>query len=125
MAEIFLTDTQLAAPHDVDRTTVWRRPRSGEAFPQPLDSFTAALQRLGDAIAKATEEVPPWAVAELLAAAAEGLSRGAPLPPLEAVEAEARDWASWAMPREVMAYLVACWDCLPQRERAAFLRRVA
>jgi hypothetical protein len=99
------------------------QPGVGPGAPRDSRTETAirALSALGAAIAEACDQAPDWAVAGLLAAAAADLSRGAPLPPLGAVEAEARDWASWATLQEVRAYHAACWDRLSQRQRAAFL----
>lgn len=45
----------------------------------------------------------------------------APLPPWLDIEGEAREWAGFASLPELRAYLAACFQRLPQRERAAFL----
>lgn len=51
------------------------------------------------------------------------LRGGPPGVPFLDVHSEARDWASWASPGELRAYLAACWNRLSDRDRQAFMRR--
>ncbi len=46
---------------------------------------------------------------------------GPPVPPFVEVREEARDWAAFASPGELRAYLSASWNRLPEVERARFL----
>ena len=46
---------------------------------------------------------------------------GAPLPAWLDIEGEARGWADLASLPELRAYLAACFQRLPEKERAAFL----
>ena len=48
--------------------------------------------------------------------------QGAPVPPFTTLREEARDWATFASPSELRAYLAACWNRLSQAERVGFLR---
>lgn len=61
----------------------------------------------------------------LLEVAADHYRAGQPIPPLFAVMAEARDWASWASRAELKAYALACFERLNDADRAAFLLHVA
>jgi len=49
---------------------------------------------------------------------------GPPLPPLFAVEEDASFWADMAMPEELRAYAVACFNRMSPQDRAAFLAQV-
>jgi hypothetical protein len=89
-----------------------------------IDRAETALRRLGKAIADATDEAPAWAVAELLNAAAEGLSFGPPLPPLTSAMADADWWADFATRPELKAYTLASYRRLPERDKRAFLQHV-
>ena len=46
---------------------------------------------------------------------------GEPVPPFTTVREEARDWATFASPGELKAYLAAIWNRLPDSERDSFL----
>jgi len=48
--------------------------------------------------------------------------QGAPVPPFTTLREEAHDWATFASPSELRAYLAASWNRLSQAEREGFLR---
>ena len=48
--------------------------------------------------------------------------QGTPVTPFDGARASARDWAAFASPGEVRAYLAACWNRLSEAERKGFLR---
>lgn len=52
-------------------------------------------------------------------------TEGAPLPALLSVEAEARDWASFASRAELKAYARACITRLPAQTRARLMNWAA
>ena len=58
---------------------------------------------------------------ELAEATLHDLRAGPPVPPFVEVREEARDWAAFASPGELRAYLSASWNRLPEVERARFL----
>ena len=49
---------------------------------------------------------------------------GEPVPPFTTVREEARDWATFASPGELRAYLGAIWARLPRAEQMGFLNTV-
>jgi len=51
------------------------------------------------------------------------LQCGPPGIPFLDVRNEARDWADWASPGELRAYMAACWNRLSDRDRQTFIRR--
>ena len=61
---------------------------------------------------------------ELAEATLADLREGVPVPPFSTLREEARDWAAFASPGELRAYLGACWNRLPEAERARFLSAV-
>ena len=65
------------------------------------------------------------AVAEKLAEAIlHDLRSGPPVPPFLDMREDARSWATFASPAELRAYMAACWQRLPDRDRGGFLRTV-
>ncbi len=96
-----------------------------------LDSASAAIadgvtdcknetQRVADAL----RSLPPYAAEELDEATLADLRTGEPVPPFISLRDEARDWATFASPGELKAYLGAIWGRLPEAERQGFLRAV-
>ena len=61
---------------------------------------------------------------ELAEAVLHDLREGEPVPPFDELRTEARDWAAFASPGELKAYLGAIWGRLPEAERQGFLRAV-
>jgi hypothetical protein len=49
---------------------------------------------------------------------------GEPIPPFTNLREEARDWAIFASPGELKAYLAAIWNRLPDSERDSFFHTV-
>ena len=66
--------------------------------------------------------MPPDDAEELAEAALHDLRVGEPVPPFDELRTEARDWAAFASPGELKAYLGAIWGRLPEAERQGFLR---
>jgi hypothetical protein len=52
------------------------------------------------------------------------LRAGEPIPPFTTLREEARDWATFASPGELRAYLGAIWNRLPDSERDSFFHTV-
>lgn len=50
---------------------------------------------------------------------------GDPLPPFLGGMEDARSWASWASPRELKAYALACFEAMPPKDQAAFFRHIS
>ena len=58
---------------------------------------------------------------ELAEATLHDLRAGPPVPPFLDMREDARDWATFASPAELRAYMAACWQRLPDRDRGGFL----
>ncbi len=50
---------------------------------------------------------------------------GDPLPPFLGGMEDARHWASCATENELKAYALACYEAMPPRDKAAFLRHIS
>ena len=61
---------------------------------------------------------------ELAEAALHDLRAGPPTVWFWSLRDEARDWALFASRAELRAYMAACWQRLPDRDRGGFLRTV-
>ena len=66
--------------------------------------------------------LPPGDAEQLSEAVLHDLRAGSPIPPFTTLRQEARDWAAFASPGELRAYLGACWNRLGASERQGFLR---
>ncbi len=75
-------------------------------------------------VAAALRSLPPDAAEELAEAALHDLREGEPVPPFTSLRDEARDWATFASPGELKAYLGAIWGRLPEAERQSFMSAV-
>jgi hypothetical protein len=73
------------------------------------------------ALACAIGECHPEDACEIMAAALESLSVGAPLPVFVSIMDDARWWASCASPAEIKAYALACFEAMRPKVRDAFL----
>jgi hypothetical protein len=58
---------------------------------------------------------------QLAEATLHDLRAGSPVPPFATLHEAARDWATFASPEELKAYLGAIWGRLPEAERQGFL----
>jgi len=74
--------------------------------------------------ASAILALPPDAAEQLAGAVLHDLRAGPPVPPFLSVRDEARDWAMFASPAELRAYLAASWSRLPDSDRRGFMRAV-
>ena len=68
--------------------------------------------------------LPPDEAEELSEAALHDLRAGPPTVWFWSLRDEARDWALFASRAELRAYMAACWQRLPDRDRSGFLRTV-
>ncbi len=66
--------------------------------------------------------LPPDDAEELAECVLCDLRAGPPLVTFWSVRDDARDWAIFASPAELRAYMAACWQRLPDRDRGGFLR---
>ena len=73
-------------------------------------------------LATAAQAADPGDAEQLAEAVQHDLRAGSPIPPFTSLRGEARNWAAFASPGELRAYLAACWNRLGEGERQGFLR---
>ncbi|MGR3717819.1 MAG: hypothetical protein ACU0B1_13860 [Thermohalobaculum sp.] len=117
--------------HTVPTTNTQAATRAIEAglvyLPHPTDLTFILHQRLDlpERIWLAISSLlslPPDDAEELAECVLCDLRAGPPLVTFWSVRDDARDWAIFASPAELRAYMAACWQRLPDRDRGGFLR---
>jgi hypothetical protein len=84
--------------------------------------FSPAVEQRLRRAALAALDLEPAEMVAFVEWLAERRGAGCPVPPFGAIRDEARDWSEWATLPERRAYFEVCWQTLPERDRAVFLR---